>query len=315
MATTKASAPGKVILFGEHAVVYGYPAIAVPLSGARARATVTDSSRLGVSIELPNVKKRFLYDHAPLNDPFVKTAQLVFEAAGIFQPPGLDIVIESDIPIASGLGSGAATATALARALSRHLEVESLSEDAGIADLVYQVEKLHHGQPSGIDNSVVAYETPIYFVKGNPENSIEPIVVGQPMSLLIGDTGVLSSTKEAVSGVRERWLTEPERYENLFARCGEYAAAARGALAQGDLAQVGDLMNQNHVVLGKMGVSSSDLERLTAHAIIGGALGAKLSGAGCGGNMIALVRAGEEAFIEEMLIQGGAIQVLSSIVS
>src|SRR5690606_29176624 len=112
-------------------------------------------------------------------------------------PPSATIRIRSDIPIASGLGSGAAVSTALARALCALLEREL--DDAALNTLIYEVEKIHHGTPSGIDNTVIVYERPIYFMRGKP---IQPVTIGAPFTLLIGDTGKSASTREAVAGVR-----------------------------------------------------------------------------------------------------------------
>ena len=113
-------------------------------------------------------------------------------------PPDVTITIRSDIPIASGLGSGAAVSTALARALCAHSGAPL--DEAALNGLIYEVEKIHHGTPSGIDNTVIVYERPVYFVRGQP---IEQLTIGAPFTLLIGDTGKSASTRAAVAGVRE----------------------------------------------------------------------------------------------------------------
>ena len=158
-----------------------------------------------------------------------------------------------------------------------------------VSALTYEVEKLHHGTPSGIDNTVVAYEQPVYFVRQQPRNRMEAFRVQRPLHLLIADTGIRSSTKVVVGDVRRQWQTDPARFEALFDSCGQIAEQARAAIERGDLGAIGRLMTQNHALLQKMTVSAPELDRLVTTAMQAGALGAKMSGAGRGGNMIALV--------------------------
>ncbi len=315
MTTTEASAPGKIILFGEHAVVYGQPAIAAPVSQVRARAWVADADAgSGVCLNLTNLDYHYTLSQAPADDPFAAAIRLLQQEARLETLPPLSITIHSDIPIASGLGSGAATAAALLRALARHLGLSAFASDAQVSRLAFAVEQLHHGTPSGIDNTVVAYEKPVYFVRQQPENRIEPFRVARPLSLLIADTGVSSSTKTVVSDVRRQWQADPAHFNALFARCGQIADQARQAIETGNVAQVGALMDQNQDVLRQMTVSSPALERLVAAALGAGAIGAKLSGAGRGGNMIALVGEGAEASVRESLLSAGARAVLISVI-
>jgi mevalonate kinase len=315
MSTTTVSAPGKVILFGEHAVVYGYPAIAVPVTQVSATAIISDGKNAGIFFDLPNLKKSYSLTDSPSKDPFGMAVRLVMKNAGIKTLPNLNITINSTIPIASGLGSGAATATALIRALVQHLDIKKLNKNDQISNLVFHIECIHHGTPSGIDNTVIAYEKPVFFVKTTPKNKIEKFSVGAPLHLLIADTGIASPTKETVADVRHQWLANPDRFDNLFLRCGNIAETAQIALKSGSLNTVGDLMNQNHILLHSMTVSSPELERLVAFAIMGGTLGAKMSGGGRGGNMIALVSPEKEATVRNMLLQGGAKSVLSTVVN
>lgn len=310
MATTQATAPGKVILFGEHAVVYGRPAIAAPVSQVRAIATVRDRPDGPAVLLLPDLGERILLD-ATAEHPLAVAAQQVQRHLGRPQLPPLTVTVQSAIPIAGGLGSGAALAAALIRALLTHLDAPPAPQLVG--DLTYEVEKLYHGTPSGIDNTVVALEQPVYFVRRSPRNQIEPFRVACPVALLIGDTGVRSSTRAAVEDVRRHWTAQPARFEALFDRCGALAEAARRALECGDLPELGRLMDANHAVLQEITVSSAELDRLTAVARAAGALGAKLSGAGRGGNMIALVHPETAVLVEQSLKEAGARQVLHTV--
>ena len=190
------------------------------------------------------------------------------------------------------MGSGAAVATAIVRALSRYLGT-TLSP-AEVSALVYQSEVLLHGTPSGIDNTVVAYEQPVFFRRSQP---IELFQVGHPFRLAIADTGVFSPTKIAVGDVRAAWERDHTRYEALFDAIGQITERARAAIQAGDQALIGHLMNENQALLRQIAVSSPELERLIEAALAAGALGAKLVGAGRGGNMIALVNAHTETAV------------------
>ena len=148
---------------------------------------------------------------------------------------------------------------------------------ADISALVYEVERLHHGTPSGIDNTVVVYGQPVYFVRGQPPQTFR---IGRPFMLAIADTGIASPTKIAVGDVRRAWEQEPARFEALFDRIAVVVEAARSAIAAGEPERLGPLMDENHALLQEIGVSCPELDALVAAALSAGALGAKLSGAG-----------------------------------
>jgi mevalonate kinase len=304
-AQVQSFAPGKVILFGEHAVVYGQPAIAVPVTQVRATAIVEPASPgSGLTLIASDLNKRISLASAPRNEPLASTARLVLDYLST-PAPDATLTINSTIPIASGLGSGAAVSTALVRALADFLS--HTLEPAEVSALVFEVEKIHHGTPSGIDNTVVAYEQPIYFVRGR---SLEQLAVGEPFNLIIGDTGKPSSTGKVVARVRRNRQREPAHYDALFDQIGDVTDQARRTMETGDIDELGLLMDQNHELLIELGVSSPKLDDLVETARLAGALGAKLSGAGKGGNMIALV---EDDFTEEVaeaLREAGAVQVI-----
>jgi mevalonate kinase len=300
-------APGKVILFGEHAVVYGRPAIAVPVSQLKAVAEIY--LHRYCLVETVDLSRTIDVATAADTDAYARIVRLVCRE--LDQPlPAWRIVVRSQIPIASGLGSGAAIAAAIARALVMAFEAE-LPDDR-VSALVYEVEKLHHGTPSGIDNTVVVYEQPVWFIRGHAP---EPFAVGAPLHLLIADTGIASPTHITVGDVRAGWQSAPERYEALFDRIGDIAWQARSCIESGDLAALGALMNRNHEHLIDLNVSSLELEGLCVAARSAGALGAKLSGGGRGGNMIALAMQPSQSNIEQALNQAGAQQVLATTIS
>ncbi|MFW5940337.1 MAG: mevalonate kinase [Chloroflexota bacterium] len=311
---TQASAPGKVILFGEHAVVYGQPAIAAPVTQVRAVATIEDGPGPGVRLVASDLGTEYLLADAAADDAFAAAVRAVQRAAGLEQLPPSTISVSSNIPIASGLGSGAATSAAVIRALARHLGREDLACDQVVSDLTYEVEKIHHGTPSGIDNTVVAMERPVYFVRRQPRNRIETFSVARPLYLLLGDTGHRSSTRAVVDDVRRQWQDARDRFETIFAACGRIVEEARRAIETGHTATVGALMRENQLLLQEMTVSSEELDQLVRAANEAGALGAKLSGAGRGGNMIALVEEDKLPDVRDALLDAGATNVLSSVV-
>jgi mevalonate kinase len=279
MIIASASAPGKVILFGEHAVVYGQPALAVPLSDVRAYATVRPGpARDRLAIVAANLARTLVVrsEAAPDEHALVIAVRLLMTE--LDSPiPGFQIVLNSTIPIASGLGSGAASTTAVLRALSAALERPLVP--AALNELVFEIEKLHHGTPSGIDNTVIVYEQPVFFVRGQP---IATFAVGGRVDLLVADTGIASPTHLAVGDVRRLYETEPHRVLPLIERIGGVAIAAREALAVGDGAALGSLARENHELLRNLTVSSPELDRLVEVAEAAGAYGAKLSGGGRG---------------------------------
>ncbi len=308
----KGTAPGKIILFGEHAVVYGRPAIAAPMSQVRATAIVQESNHPGIRLIAPDLKQDIMLHETDKNDPIAAVLEQVRLAANLERLPSLTVTVTSQIPIASGLGSGAAITAAVIRAVAQFMGLEALLPDQIVSDLTYEVEKLHHGTPSGIDNTVVSYERPIYFVRQQPQNRIEPFAVAQPLTFLVADTGMRSHTKIVVGDVRQQWEADPTMFEHLFAGCGRLAKEARAAIEQGDGPQIGALMVENHALLQQMTVSSPELDYLVDEALQAGALGAKLSGAGRGGNMIALVLPEMKTAVSNALHHAGAKSILTT---
>jgi mevalonate kinase len=307
---TTQSAPGKVILLGEHAVVYGRPAIAVPVMEVRASVSVEDAPPgSGCSINAPDVGRAFRLADVPSEDPLAAIVYETLTHLGVSEPD-VTITIRSTIPIASGMGSGAAVSTAIARALAAHLS-RPLDDDT-VSALVFEVERFHHGTPSGLDNTVIARAQPLFFVK---DRLVESFAVKSPLHLLIGDTGIPCLTKVVVADVRAAREARREQYDSLFRQIGQITVMARGAIVAGELNALGALMDGNHWLLYQMGVSSPEIERLILAARQAGALGAKLSGAGRGGHVIALASKETREVVAEAMLQAGAKNVISTVVS
>ena len=307
---TTASAPGKIILFGEHAVVYGRPALAVPVTQVHADVQISDASRPGIWIDAPDISLHAELNTLPSDHPIASVIHNFLFLARVSPFPNLEIKITSTIPVASGLGSGAAVTVALTRALLLHLNHSMADEEVNA--FAYEIEKIHHGTPSGIDNTVVTYAKPVYFLKGQP---IEIFHVGQPFTIVIGDTGFPAPTKESVADVRRLWMNDKSRWETLLDKIGEISFTARRAIEAGKSEMLGELMSENHALLQKMTVSSPELDQLVEAARDAGATGAKLSGGGRGGNMIALVQTERSEDVAFALTSAGAKRTLITTIS
>lgn len=303
---TVGTASGKLILFGEHAVVYGRPALAVPLSQLRARADVRARNGNGIIIHAIDLGREIELNGLP-DDPLATITRLTLDKLDV--TGNLEITVQSDIPIASGFGSGAAISTAIVRGLAAYFG-KTLAP-AGISELVYQAEKMYHGTPSGIDNTVIAFEQPIRFVRNSAtgSNEITPFSIGNPFTLVIANTGIASPTKITVGDVRRGWLHEPARYEQIFDLIGAIVQEAQKALASGENERLGELMRRNQRELEKLGVSSAEIEKLIEAGNRAGARGGKLSGGGRGGNVIFYVEERSPKDVIRALLDAGAAEV------
>lgn len=297
-------ASAKIILFGEHAVVYGEPAIAVPVSSLQAYAEIRESPSFQIIARDLN-DKSIAFDG---DDPLAQVVRLTFDSLNV-PIPDISIAVRSDIPIGSGLGSGAAIATAIIRALLKYFDIQ-LSR-ALINELVFEVEKIHHGTPSGIDNTVIVYEQSVYFVREKP---IEMIKNRSPLQVIVADTGKVALTRDSVGDVRRLYEDEPDITKPLIQQIGNLVRDAKDAMQSGDLQKIGDLMLENHCLLQELTVSSPELDMLVDTAMLAGAMGAKLSGGGRGGNMIALVDENTSEQVQDALKQAGAMRVFETIV-
>jgi len=320
-----ASAPAKIILFGEHFVVYGEPAVVTAIDK---RAYVSAELRKDRRIYIKSADlgaSGFFTDEdfeAERGGPEARTklepiriaVQKVLDISK--KRVGVSVEVHSSIPVASGLGSSAAVAAATGAAVSHVLGAKISREE--IFRVAYEAERFVHGTPSGIDPTVSTYGGVILFRK---DMGFNPIRVEGDIPFVVGDTGIERSTGEMVAKVRER----KERYASiinpLIKTGGKIALSAAEALEKGDLNTLGELMDINHSLLSAIGVSNEALERLVYAARKAGALGAKLTGAGGGGCMVALSspnrlkrvaeaieRAGGKAFIARKSGEGVKIE-------
>jgi mevalonate kinase len=301
-----AFAPGKIILFGEHAVVYGRPALAIPVTQISARVDIEDSPDGRTWIDAPDIGVTATLEHLRSDThPLAFVIGTIYNAIGATKFFPIRIRITSTIPIASGLGSGAAVSVALIRAMTTFIGYPISNEQ--VSNIAFEAEKIYHGTPSGIDNTVITYAQPIFFVKGQPPATFQ---AGGAFTTVIADTGIPASTRDAVSDVRRLWQENPVRWEAVFDQVGKIAQTAREIIEKGEIDRLGPLMNENHALLQEMTVSSPELDHLVEAARSAGALGAKLSGGGRGGNMIALVNPEDGKRVQTELKAAGAQNVL-----
>jgi mevalonate kinase len=269
---------GKAILLGEHAVVYGIPAIAVGIDrGARAWATPADAGASTLLVRGWNVGVREDDNH-DLARAFRGLLQVARDLA-----PSLDaqsVEVETALPPGGGLGCSAAIGVAIARALVPHASPEGIQAQA------MAWERVFHGNPSGVDAAVSARGGCVLFRRGE---AMEPVRARAPLQLCIGNTGSASSTRSMVDAVARLRERRPELVEKSFEGIRALVQNARLAIEAGDRVAVGRLMDLNQMLLGGLMVSTPEIERMCALARAAGALGAKLTGAGGGGSVAALV--------------------------
>jgi mevalonate kinase len=274
---------GKAILFNEHFVVYGIPSI-VSAIGNYTVAKVEKWKKAELKLE-DNRKATPRYKEEKLEQQKDSLNRMAKKMNINISKTGLKIILEGNLYCASGIGASAASCVAIARALSDYFDM-NLTDDE-INDIAYEGERGYHGTPSGVDNTASTFGGLIWFQKGN-KNQIEKISMRNPVEIVIGNTGKVANTELAVSGVRERKEKSPEKYKEIFDRAENITYLAKDALQTGDFKEVGKLMNENHKLLQQIEVSSRELDFLVSIARNQGALGAKLTGGGLGGNIIAL---------------------------
>lgn len=280
-------AHAKAILFGEHAVVYGAPALAVPLHGLGAQADVrlTPGRETRIDSQLFAGSAQAAPQHM---GPVVAGLYAALEATGV-ETDEVQVCIRSAIPHSRGLGSSAAVATAIARAVAV-LRGKILDHDA-LHAVVAKAESVAHGRPSGIDAWAVATQVPIRFQSGRAT----AIDVGRRLIFVVADSGQQGSTAEAVAGVRELRAAQPKHVEAAISRLAELTEDAVDNVRSGDLAALGSRMLHAHKLLTSIGVSSPALDALVEAALAAGAHGAKLTGGGLGGCVLALADSDEQA--------------------
>ena len=300
-------APAKLILLGEHAVVYGHPAIAVPIRSLWLKATCQANIHepRGFTISALQLDIDGKLSDLPAEHPLQIAIFMTLEQLGITDIPSVHLQIQSNFPFSSGLGSSASLAVAVIRALSDFLghPLDLPTVNA----LAYQVEVSAHGTPSGVDNSVISYNKPIWFIKGQTPQTLIP---SGDFHFIIADTGVKKSTAVTVGELAKKRNEEPADINRHYVAIGKIVRKGKIAFELGEVEEFGKLMNENQAHLAAIGVSSPELDTLISASLQAGAFGAKLTGGGRGGFMVALAPGADTESIHQTLLDAGSRQVI-----
>ncbi|WP_329503500.1 mevalonate kinase [Gardnerella vaginalis] len=282
----------KVILFGEHSVVYGYSAIALPLKNLRMRATVTGCDLSGDETFIPlNSDSRITLSCLDFNGklskvpPRFSSVRTAIHAALEFAGhvgDSLHVATESNFPPERGLGSSAASAGAVIRAILDYYKI-SASENE-IFELTQSAERVAHGRPSGLDATATSASWPVRFSSGE----FSRMEINMRAWLILADSGYKGMTRVTVDALRSRMDAQPDAVKNQLDELGAIANQAAEDLALGRAADMGARMTRAHRILADLGISTPQLDELVRTARDHCALGAKLTGGGGGGCVIAL---------------------------
>ncbi len=276
---------GKVILFNEHFVVYGIPGIVSAIDST----AYAEARKAGEGIVVKDERKGAKGYAEKKRTQQKDSIDRMLKAMGIGpEKVSLEILLGGNLPGFSGIGASAASSVAIARAIAEEFKLDL--SDERINDIAYEAEKAYAGTPSGIDNTAATYGGLIWFKRtlcGGP-NIIEKLSIEEPVEIVIGNTGIVADTKEMVAGVAARRKKNAEKYDRLFKQAEELVFTARKALEDFDIRKVGELINENHCLLQEIEVSCEELDYLVNLAREEGAFGAKLTGGGGGGCMVAL---------------------------
>ncbi len=282
---------GKTILFGEHFVVYGVPALASAIGD---KTTCIVESKDGKGYELNDDRPEVPgYKEKKLDDQKVSIKNVLDFMGVNLDKKALKITFGGDLVCASGVGASAASCVSLARAINDEFNLGWDNEKINTA--AYEGEKGYHGTPSGIDNTASTFGGLVYFIRnleGGP-NTIETIKLEKPIELVIGSSGMTANTAVVVGDVRKKKEEDPEWFEDIIKEYQEVIKEGREALENMELERVGRLMDKNHELLQKVTVSNDVLDKMVKLAKDNGALGAKVTGTGRGGNIIALTPSSE----------------------
>jgi mevalonate kinase len=309
-----ARAPGKIILAGEQFVVLGAPAISMAIDlYSTVEVDPVPEDKIAINVDIP---LRFLQSSnsaSPISNSaaILRPLRMAVETTMTYMKSknrGVNVDIECEIPVAAGLGSSASTNVAIISAVSRSQGV-ALTKPS-IFELAFVPERFLHGRPSGVDQATSIYGGTLQFSR---RFGVKPIRVQEPPVLLICDTGIHHKTGTLVGSVVRKSRTQKEKFREYLAKVTEISNGVMNALKKGDSKGLGELMLENHGLLQKVGVSHPKLDQLVDVAMNSGALGAKLTGAGGGGCMIAVCESAlqREKIAGRLKREGGTPYIVS----
>jgi len=275
---------GKVILFNEHFVVYGIPSIA---SGIGSKTSAIVERREGAGVELKDDRPETKgYKAEKLSQQKESLGRMLKLMKIDTDRNAFKITLGGDLIAASGVGASAASCAAIARAFSDELGLNYSNEK--VNEIAYEGEKGYHGNPSGIDNTAATFGGLIWYRRDGSSHLMERMSLRRPVEIVMGNTGIVADTKAVVSGVKDRKEKSPEKYDQLFRDAEKLVQDARKQIEEFNLENLGSQMNENHALLQQIGVSCPELDALVDLTCASGAIGAKMTGTGKGGYMVAL---------------------------
>ncbi|CAJ1938978.1 unnamed protein product [Cylindrotheca closterium] len=287
---SKTQAYGKLILFGEHFVVYHVPALvgAVAASTTCALEVVEGGSDEGVEIidnrpAVPNYKVKKADEGKQAVDLVLKHFAVQDKLDG---KSSLKLTFGGDLCCVSGIGASAAQTVSLSRAIDQTFKLNSTEEEINQGG--YEGEKGYHGTPSGIDNTAATYGGLLKFQRTEADPIFTKKEIKEPIRIVYASTGITASTTEVVGDVRSKKEADPAWFDKLLEQYKALVKKAEDAMDQGDIPLLGSLMNENHKLCQELTVSCAELDQLVETARSAGAIGAKMSGTGRGGLMLCL---------------------------
>lgn len=295
----------KVIIFGEHFVVYGLAGIAAGIDKY-------------VQVEAQKIKdsEDVLFDDKVFNEKIslkeqpehikCKLFHAMFDSDEFLPKKGIKFIINSTFPAGGGMGYSGALCVAMARAMNNLFSQDWKNEK--INEIAYLGECVSHGNPSGIDNTCSTYGTTIWFEKNlqGEKNKLRPIKCGKSLYFVLADTGIKHNTKEAVAMVKKKKEENPKDFDIIFSDYKSIVSKVKKEIQFGGTQEIGKLMNKNQDLLKQIGVSNPEIEQIIRIANFAGALGAKITGAGMGGNVLILCEneKGQEKVINSLSSNG-----------
>jgi len=299
---------GKLILFGEHFVVYKVPALVAAVE-AYTDCTVRMTQIPGVTVvdnrpAVPGYKTKKKAEQDEANQLVLKHLKVDTTQPG----SGVELTFGGDLCCVSGIGASASSCIALSRALDHTLNMGLTVEQINAAG--YEGEKGYHGTPSGIDNTAACYGGVLKFQRTAGDPMFQLKKIRKPISIVYASTGITSSTTEVVSDVRAKKEADPAWWDSLIQRYEALVKQAETVLEEGDTEALGKLVDENHTLCQELTVSCTELDTLVLAARAAGAAGAKMSGTGRGGLMLAITPTSEiQQQVAEALANAGAAQV------